>query len=775
MAIIEIRDILNNETGETIFPRTHVNAVIGLKDTSFFEAVQDELDPTKYSVKLKSEYTGLWAEGWMAAGGVGEGSGGGGGSSTLSGLLDVYGVSDHVLHPDGTQADDGDALRYDLSLGKWVASPVSGESGGVALSLSSYEEYLLDSNGNFLLDSTGKFLATANVGINIELLDSRGNVLSSVPIPLSSYVPTSRTINGHPLTSDIALSAVDDLGVAEWAMGGVGDKIPFSILPDLYTVGTKVTDAATKGNMLGVNAISNDLSSTGSESSLIKWENGAWHFYGNIYADGWIAAGGIGNGGEGGVSFLRQLSDVYHGASGVLRVDGTGAQLGDALIYNDTLGWLAAPVSGGGGVQQIKVGSATVSPVNGLATITNPVTNLISGWFGENFSITRILSSGTAIATVQMGNVQFDLYAPSGGGGGGGSSTLAGLSDVSLSSPSNGQALVYRNGVWNNETIQGGGGSGSVTSVAMTVPTGLSVSGSPITTSGTLAVSLTNGYVIPQQATLDNFVTLDGTQTITGAKTFSSFIDIGNVRLVYDQGTNALHITKKSGTQAVGLYADGFVAAGGVSGQTTSAYVDLESDQTVGGNKTFTGTTTLGNVVGPVTLSGALNGLSLVNDSNDYVSLRASRIDIQDNGNNLFLCRSGGKVFLCANPGGTVSQKLYLDSSSTAIAQSWNTHSDVRLKKDIATISEDEAIRAILALNPVSWRWKDGGGKASGLIAQEVEKVIPFIVTDGEYKGLAYQMFHAYELSAIQSHEGRIRTLEMENKELRETINRLSA
>jgi hypothetical protein len=39
--------------------------------------------------------------------------------------------------------------------------------------------------------------------------------------------------------------------------------------------------------------------------------------------------------------------------------------------------------------------------------------------------------------------------------------------------------------------------TGTVTSVAMTVPTGLSVSGSPITTSGTLAVTLTAGYMIP--------------------------------------------------------------------------------------------------------------------------------------------------------------------------------------------------------------------------------------------------------------------------------------
>lgn len=43
-------------------------------------------------------------------------------------------------------------------------------------------------------------------------------------------------------------------------------------------------------------------------------------------------------------------------------------------------------------------------------------------------------------------------------------------------------------------TCVGAGGSGTVTSVAMSVPTGLSVSGSPITTSGTLALNYTAGY-----------------------------------------------------------------------------------------------------------------------------------------------------------------------------------------------------------------------------------------------------------------------------------------
>lgn len=70
-----------------------------------------------------------------------------------------------------------------------------------------------------------------------------------------------------------------------------------------------------------------------------------------------------------------------------------------------------------------------------------------------------------------------------------------------------------------------GGSSGTVTSVNMTVPTGFTVSGNPITTSGTLAVSLQSGYSIPTTANQttwsakQNAISLTTTGT-SGAATF---------------------------------------------------------------------------------------------------------------------------------------------------------------------------------------------------------------------------------------------------------------
>jgi hypothetical protein len=75
--------------------------------------------------------------------------------------------------------------------------------------------------------------------------------------------------------------------------------------------------------------------------------------------------------------------------------------------------------------------------------------------------------------------------------------TLTQLGGVTITNPLTGQALVYNGTSWvnNTETYVG-----TVTSVNMSVPTGLTISGNPITTAGTLALGLASGYSIPTDA-----------------------------------------------------------------------------------------------------------------------------------------------------------------------------------------------------------------------------------------------------------------------------------
>jgi hypothetical protein len=64
--------------------------------------------------------------------------------------------------------------------------------------------------------------------------------------------------------------------------------------------------------------------------------------------------------------------------------------------------------------------------------------------------------------------------------------------------------------------------SGTVTSVALTVPTGLSVSGSPITSSGTFAVTYASGYSIPTNTSQTNWDTAYGWGNHASAGYFSA-------------------------------------------------------------------------------------------------------------------------------------------------------------------------------------------------------------------------------------------------------------
>ena len=171
----------------------------------------------------------------------------------------------------------------------------------------------------------------------------------------------------------------------------------------------------------------------------------------------------------------------------------------------------------------------------------------------------------------------------------------------------------------------GGGGGGTVTSVGMTVPSGFTVTGSPVTGSGTLAVSLdsqaknkvlaspSGAAGIPSFRVLDasdipnldaskitsgtlnasripdlssKYVTLDTAQTITGKKTFTggvdaNYIDLGDARLVWDSDTHSLHVTKRPGSSYAGdisIYADGDVAGGGPGSGSTVKYVNCAND-----------------------------------------------------------------------------------------------------------------------------------------------------------------------------------------------------
>ncbi|MBX3244656.1 MAG: tail fiber domain-containing protein [Acidobacteria bacterium] len=98
--------------------------------------------------------------------------------------------------------------------------------------------------------------------------------------------------------------------------------------------------------------------------------------------------------------------------------------------------------------------------------------------------------------------------------------------------------------------------------------------------------------------------------------------------------------------------------------------------------------------------------------------------------------------------------------------------SDARLKTDIGTLNY--GLRDVMRLRPVTWLWKDrpDRGTQLGLIAQEVETVMPELVSNvkspekdvEETKALNYTGLIPVLINAVQEQQTEIETLKAENK-----------
>ena len=93
------------------------------------------------------------------------------------------------------------------------------------------------------------------------------------------------------------------------------------------------------------------------------------------------------------------------------------------------------------------------------------------------------------------------------------------------------------------------------------------------------------------------------------------------------------------------------------------------------------------------------------------------------------------------------------------------TTSDIKLKKNINSI--EDSLSKILSLRGVGFEWKDkerGKGIQQGFIAQEVEKIIPELITGGETKYVNYQGIIPVLVEAIKEQQKQIDELKSKLK-----------
>ena len=123
-------------------------------------------------------------------------------------------------------------------------------------------------------------------------------------------------------------------------------------------------------------------------------------------------------------------------------------------------------------------------------------------------------------------------------------------------------------------------------------------------------------------------------------------------------------------------------------------------------------------------------------------------------GANLALFTAGGAAKLYFNG----SEKLATSSAGVSVTGALTASGDVtafsdeRLKSDIETI--DNALDKVMNMRGVSYTKQ--AEKGVGVIAQEIEKVLPEVVTDGEYKSVAYGNIVGVLIEAIKEQQKQI-------------------
>ena len=255
-----------------------------------------------------------------------------------------------------------------------------------------------------------------------------------------------------------------------------------------------------------------------------------------------------------------------------------------------------------------------------------------------------------------------------------------------------------------------------------------------------------------------------------GSETMASFISDGAVTLNHDN--SARIATTSAGAAVTGTLSVSGTSAftGAVTGtngfiSSNTSYLSSEIDQSSGD---FTI-----DCAADITLSADGGDIFLKDGSTLFGTLNSgggSNLNIKS-GSTQALGFSGANATFSGNAhvaglltvAGTITGSSNITASGTVTGAEVTATSDVALKENITTISD--ALATVDKLRGVDFTWKDGGKNGTGLIAQEVESVVPEAVldvttNDETTKTIAYGNLTGVLVEAIKDLKKKVEALE---------------
>jgi hypothetical protein len=105
----------------------------------------------------------------------------------------------------------------------------------------------------------------------------------------------------------------------------------------------------------------------------------------------------------------------------------------------------------------------------------------------------------------------------------------------------------------------------------------------------------------------------------------------------------------------------------------------------------------------------------------------------------------------------STSKLTYNPFTGTLTVIDLNSTSDINLKENIKTV--ENALETVNSLRGVSFDWKETGKSSYGIIAQELEEVLPSLVSNGEIKTVNYNGLIGVLIEAIKDLKAEIEEL----------------